>query len=277
LPRWLRILGIPLAGLLIFTFFMIRGFPYDLLGDRIAEHVGTSLDAKVTIAELSPRLQLAGPALEAGGVLVLWNDGGVLRLDRALLRPAWSLSWLNLEPAFYTEIEGPLGSIKGTLIAGDSGILGWDGQVRELDLTQLPASAISGFSLSGFADAEINLRIGEAGPDGTATFLAREGSIQLPDIPMPVPFDVCKGDLVFGGDAFLSVRELTLEGPLLSADVTGQVASAPVFADARLALDVEVSAQPAIRAVLQSAGVRVGRDGKASLEITGTPRAPVVR
>jgi type II secretion system protein N len=277
LPRWLRILGLPLAGLLIVTFFVIGGFPYDLLGERIAERVGISLDAQVTIAELSPRLQLAGPALEAGGVLVVWNDGGVLRLDRALLRPAWSLSWLKLEPAVYTEIEGPFGGIEGTLVAGGSGAGSWSGQVRELDLTQLPAAAISGFSLSGFADAEIDVTIGEAGPDGTATFLAREGSIQLPDIPMPVPFDVCKGDLVFGGDAFLTVRELTLEGPLLSADVTGSIAPAPVFANARLALDLEVSAQPAIRAVLQSAGVRVGRDGRASLKVTGTPSAPVVR
>jgi type II secretion system protein N len=277
LPRWLRILGLPLAGLLIFTFFVIRGFPYELLTERIAEQVGTLLDAQVSIAELSPRLQLAGPALEAGGVQVVWRDGGVLRLDRALLRPAWSLSWLKLQPAVYTEMEGPLGGIEGTLISGDGGVGGWDGQVRELDLSQLPAGALSGLTLSGWADAEIDVVLGDAGPDGTATFFAREGSILLPDVPMPLPFDVCKGELVFGGDAFLSVEAFTLEGPLLSADVSGSVASAPAFANAAIALDIEVSTEPAIRAVLQSAGIRVGRDGNASLKVTGTPSAPVVR
>lgn len=270
-------MGLPLAGVLVFAFFLIRGFPYDLLGERIARRAGAGLGAEVTIAELSPRLRLAGPALEADGVQVVWADGRLLRLDRALLRPAWSLSWLQLKPALYTEIEGPMGAVEGTLVAGDGGIDSWDGQVRDLDLAQLPAGAFPGYSLRGYADAEIDVALAESGPDGSATFLAREGSIQLPDVPMPVPFDVFKGDLVFGGDAFVSVDELSLEGPLLSAQVTGSIAPAPVFANARLALEVALEAQPAIRAVLQNAGVRVGRDGKASLQVTGTPSAPVVR
>lgn len=94
---------------------------------------------------------------------------------------------------------------------------------------------------------------------------------------MPVPFDVCKGNLRFGGDALLSVQKFDLEGPLISASATGTVAKAPDFSKAPLALDVEINAQPAIRAVLQSSGLRIGRDGSARLRVTGTPAAPVVR
>lgn len=266
-----------MAGVLLVLFFIYRGFPYDQVSATLQNALSRRLEADVRIQELGPRLQWLGPGIEASGVRVAWNDGRSLQLASVVIRPAWSLSWLRGAPAVYAVIDAPMGSLRGTFVADGDGAGAWTGNVTELDLAQLPFEPWPGIATRGWVDADVDLRIGENGPEGRVSFFAREGSVQLPDVPMPLPYDTCKGDLTFGNEAFVQINVLALEGPLISADVSGSVGAAPRLDQAPLALEVAITAQPAIRSILQSAGVRVARDGTAQIRITGTPAAPIVR
>ena len=270
-------MGIPLAGVLLVLFFIYRGFPYAQLASTLETALGRRLAAQVVIRDLGPRLQWLGPGIEASGVRVAWNDGTALELDTAIIRPAWSLSWLRGAPAIHADLTGPFGNVSGTFVDGGASGAAWTGQVTELDLAQLPFEPWPGIQTRGWIDADIDVRLGEAGPEGSVHFLAKEGSVKLPDIPMPVPYDTCKGDLRLGDGAFVQIDALELVGPLLSADVTGQVGAAPRLDMAPLQLEVRLTAEPAIRAVLQAAGLRVDRDGSAQLRVTGTPATPILR
>ena len=98
LPRSLIVIGVPCAGVLLIAFFLIRGFPYDKLGDLIAKRIEQSHGIHLTVGDVGPALQLAGLALEGTGLRVTFPDQSPQQIDRALVRPAWSLSWLTGEP-----------------------------------------------------------------------------------------------------------------------------------------------------------------------------------
>jgi hypothetical protein len=93
LPRALIAIGVPCAGVLLVVFFMIRGFPYDKLGELIANRIAQSHDIQLTFVDIGPTLQFAGPALEATQLRAKFPDRPLQKIDRALIRPAWSLSW----------------------------------------------------------------------------------------------------------------------------------------------------------------------------------------
>ena len=94
---------------------------------------------------------------------------------------------------------------------------------------------------------------------------------------MALPYQHIQGELEFGGEAFATVKLLKLEGPVLNAEVTGTLGKARGFASARLALTARLDVKPPIRALFQSAGIRVSRDGSARIRISGTPAKPVLR
>jgi type II secretion system protein N len=264
------------AGLLLVGFFVYLGFPYERMRETLAARLEAATGAQIEIQELGPRLQLAGPGFETRGLRATLQDGAVVRLDRALLRPAWALSWLRGDPALYAELEGPSGEAAGTAVV--TGTRSWSGNLRNLDLAQVPvASFVPGARLSGRADARVDLEFAAEGPQGTVTFEAREGSLTLPDVPAPLPYARSVGELVFGGEHLLEVKSLELEGPLLSGKARGTVGRAPDFDSAPLELELEFEAQPAIRTAVQASGVRFGRDGMAKVRIGGTPNRTVVR
>jgi hypothetical protein len=123
----------------------------------------------------------------------------------------------------------------------------------------------------------VDLQLQEDGPLGALAFEAHEGSLAAPGLGMALPYQHNQGELEFGGEAFATVKLLKLEGPVLNAEVTGTLGKARSFASARLALTARLDVKPAIRALFQSAGIRVSRDGSARIRISGTPAKPVLR
>jgi type II secretion system protein N len=271
-----KTLGFPLAGVLLVTCFIYLGFPYDHLAEYIAAEMGRETGVRLAIREIEPRLQLAGPGLEATGVSARWNDGGELQLDRALLRPAWSLSWLRGSPAIHLEIAGPAGEAEGTLTLDGAGA--WEGELRGADLAALPISALwPGAAIEGSMGALVDLHLREGGPVGALAFEARDGSLAAPGLGMALPYERIQGELEFGGEAFATVKLLRLEGPVLTAEVTGALGKARRFESAPLALTARLDVKPPLRSLFQSAGIRVSRDGTARIRISGTPARPVLR
>jgi type II secretion system protein N len=271
------VLGIALACVLLTLFFLLLGFPYDRLGERLAAELSRGSGTQLSFQELGPFVSLAGPGFEATGVRITTADGIRLQFDRARLRPAWSLAWLRLTPAMHLDLEDPPGRIIGVATFGEAP--SFAGRLEALDLARLPKNLVaSGVGLAGTLDAVFDLRAGSPGPQGSISLNAREGSLGVPDLlPMAVPFDELSASLRLGDGAFLEVESFESRSSLLSAQVSGTIDTAPSFAEAPLKLQVKLQADPALHNTLKQRGIRVSRKGKATLRIRGTPRAPVVR
>jgi type II secretion system protein N len=277
LPRGLVWVGTPVAALLLFAFFVYLGFPYDRLAGWISWQVGQATGTHLIIGELRPRLGLL-PGFEAHDVRVMMPDGLQVDLTRAWLRPAWSWSWLRGVPALAGELEGDLGRAEGVAWLGERG--GFEGELRQLDVSRLPLQAVleDGVSLRGRLDADVNLHFGQGGPVGQTHFVATQGSILHPALPVPLPFEALSGELEWGPDPLVKLASLRLEGPLVSGGGSGTIGRVDDLALAPLDLSVDIqSRDPNVRSLLQSVGARPGRDGSASFHLTGTLGDPVVR
>ena len=275
--RPIGVLGTTLACVLLTLFFLFLGFPYDRLGERLAAELSRGSGTQLSFQELGPYVSLAGPGFEATGARIATADGIRLQLDRARLRPAWSLAWLRLTPAIHLDLEGPPGRIIGVVTLGQAP--GFAGRLEAIDLAQLPKNLVApGAVLDGTLDAVVDLQAGSPGPQGNISLNAHEGSLGVPDLlPMAIPFDELSASLRLGDGAFLEVESLETQSALFSAQVSGTVATASSFANAPLNLQVKLQTDPAFSNNLKSLGIRISRDGKATLRIRGTPTAPVLR
>lgn len=275
-PGPLRSLGVPgprrlawVAGAALLTgLFVVRGLPYERLAPALSAAVARSSPFELRVQALGPSLSPLGPGVRATGLRLTAPDGAALGIDALVIRPAWSLRWLLLRPTFRIRAQLAGGTLDGTL--GDEP--SFAGALAGIDLAQLPVAALwPGGSLGGRADAEIDLRAGPAGPEGSVALAARDGSIGLPGAPLPLPFATLDARLALAGDAGLRIDALSLSGPGLEARAEGSVGRAAAFAGAPVDLRVELEADPAVGAGLRSLGIRLGRDGRASLHVTGTP------
>ena len=271
-----RIAAILFAGLILTSFFIYMGFPYDRLASTIQSRVESTYGIRLDLGEVGPRPQLLGPGLQARPVRVTQPDGEVIALDRLLLRPAWSLSWFSGRPALHVLMEGPTGTAEGTVTLGD--LPGWSGELSGLDLEQLPLAEFApGTALRGEGTARAEIVIGAQGLEGPFQFEASEGSIAHPQLPMDLPYEKLTGALILGGEQRAVIESMQLESPMFSASVTGTVGHGSSFGAAPLNLEVELEASGAVQGVLNSQGIEMGRDGKLKMHILGTPSRPIVR
>jgi type II secretion system protein N len=276
LPRPLLIIGIPLVGVLLVTFFLIRGFPYDVAGTRLSHELERAFGVRVDVAELGPALRFSGPGLEASDVRVNLPDSEVLTLDTIFARPAWSLSWLRGVPALYIEAQGPAGNVNGQATLGE--FPGWEGVLDGINLSELPASTwVQGGSMEGVLSGEIDVRFEAEGPVGSAELAALNALISLPSLPVDIPFDELDAALVFGGDALLEITSLTGKGPIVSGKGSGKVARASTVQQSPLSLQFELEVKPALAGAVRGVGVRVDRQGRARVRVTGTVADPQIR
>ena len=278
LSRWLggsglRNLAWGVAGLLLTALFVARGFPYERLAERLSAAVARNTPLALHVRELGPSLSPLGPGVRATDLRLTAPDGTALRIDALRLRPAWSLCWLRLRPCFRVAAELAGGSVDGTLGSAPS----FDGELSAIDLAQLPLGALwPGGALSGRIDATVDLSAAAQGPEGSIALEAREGSIGVPRLPLPLPFETLSARLSLGGDAMLRIDGLELLGPGLELRGEGALGRAADPAQAPLDLRIGIEAEAPLADGLRSLGVRLGRDGRGSLHLTGTPARPVV-
>ncbi len=269
LPVLVRLIAIPLAGVTLFLLFLHLGFPYDRLADRIASQLGRATQSQIQIGRLAPRITLAGPGVAASDVSAVTRTGVRIDFERAFLRPAWSVAWLRANPAVYLDLAGSVGEIQGVATLR---IPGFHGSLRRFEIAQLPfATALPGGVLRGLASLDLDLELGGAGLEGSSDFDVRDGALGLPGLPVQVPFTSLIGVLRFGGENLAELANGVLEGPLVSARASGTLGRAAQVEAAALQLDLDVTAQPDLRAPLQAAGIPLSADGTAKLHVTGTP------
>jgi len=278
LPAWLRIASWPIGGLLAFTFFVFLGFPYDLLALRLGSQIETATNARVRIGDVSPHLGLAGPGLAARQVLVSPQHGGTIAVERLVIRPAWSLSWFRGGPALHLDVSSDIGEAAGTLTLGDGG--GWQGELEAVRLEYLPLEMLESFQVDGLLDADIDLHGADAeaggGLVGHVDFALREGSLGAEALPVAVPFDRLYGQLHFGGESYVTVSGVQLEGPMIAGTIEGEVGNGAA-ADRPLSMKIVYEVQdPNLASMFGSFGRR-GPDGGSEITISGTLARPIVR
>ena len=272
-PSRTLLLGLPFAAIVLICFFIYRGFPYDALADVIIARARAE-GVAISFQQVSAKLSLAGPGVEAHGVGIDAGSG-LWPVNRLLARPAWSFSWLRGQPSVYAELESPLGDIQGTLTLGEP--RAWRGDLLGIDLKRFPLGGLGRAGFQGTADAELDLQFTEGATEGRVRFEAREGSVQLPGVPVPIPYERLTGELVLGGEHSIEVLVFHLQGPMLTAEIAGIVGTAANLADAPLRLEAQITADRALVGALQGAGIRMNNDGKASLRIKGTLSQPRYR
>jgi type II secretion system protein N len=279
-PRWLvrlRRLGIPLAALLLTSFFVLIGFPWERVRERVAHQIGAATGSTLTIGSLAPAFGLFGPGFQASHVVVSWPDGRRFDLAEARVRPAPSLSWLRLRPALYVDAQTPQGRTSGKLTLGTP--YRFAGSLSDIQLAALPtAQLIPGASLEGHAQLDGDLELRSDGPRGELRFEASEGSLTIPGLPIALPYTTLHGTLRFADETAIAIESLVLDGPMLSAQASGTLARAPQLQTAPLDMELRLEARDAsLRPLLAQAGLRVGPDGSATVKITGTPSRPILR
>lgn len=276
LPRWFRTLVVPIAGVVLVLLFMLRGFPYDAIAGRITSALEPAIGARLHIAELEPVFGWSGPAVQATGIRAIFPAERTLRIDRVLVRPAWSIAWFQGNPAFYVEIDSPDGLATGVIETGENPH--FEGSVENLNLRELAfIDMLSSGGIEGRMDATFSLQMGELGPEGPVSFVVRDGSLSIPNIPVALPFQKISGEIELGGDAYLTLASLTLEGPIVSGTGSGTIGRATSFDRAPLRMEFKLNVKPALAGGVRSAGLRVDRKGNTTVRITGTVQAPNIR
>jgi type II secretion system protein N len=272
--RPLRIAAITGAALVLICFFTYLRFPYRDVADSVTARIERSTGLRIDVAEVGPGLQLLGPGITAHGVRLTQQSGVALTVDRIRVRPAWSLAWFTGRAAFFTDLETPLGTARGTLVLGRRPRRWW-GELEDLDLERLLESLrVTSADVGGRVEATLDLSFGEAGPEGPVDFVARDGFFGHADMQFPVPFEEVVGELLLGGDHLLEIRTLTIRSPLLTGDVTGTVGHGE---PAPLRLIAQLEPDASVRAALTAQGIRMDPAGGVTLEIQGTPDAPIIR
>ncbi|MEE2672201.1 MAG: type II secretion system protein GspN [Myxococcota bacterium] len=279
IPRWLVLASYPVAALVLILFFIFLGFPYNQLAVRIGQIVESRMDIQMRIGDLSPHVGLGGPGLAASQVVARMKGRQPVALERLVLRPGWSLSWFRAKPAIHLDITSELGDGSGTLTVGND--WGWDGTLEHVALDLLPLDMLKAFALDGTLDATIDLQrtSSDTGSEfvGMVEFDLRDGSFSTQGIPLAIPFESLHGRLDFGGEAYISLSGVALEGPLLDGTIEGSVGRAAPPAGQAISLDVAFRPRDEGLASLLRGIAGVGEDGRSHLQISGTVAQPVVR
>ncbi len=273
----LQRIGIPVGAVLLTLFFVLIGFPYDRIRDLVASQASQALQAQVRIGSLGPAFSLLGPGVEAQAVDIDLPDGRRIAVSEARLRPAWSFSWLRGRPALHIDLTATEGRAIGTLTLGAEP--GFDGTLEQVDLAKLPLSAaLSGLSVDGIASGEIDLRQTPAGPRGSIDLEAANGSIAVPGMPIALPFERLTAKTQLTDEHLAENLAVDLQGPMLTAQIDGNIGQSPILMNAPLELAVKmVVVDDSLRPMLAGTGIRFAQNGSAEMRLLGTAGLPVLR
>ncbi len=271
LPKPLLTVGIPVAFMWLTLAFIILGFPYDALVENFAARLENSYGVKLYIGDVDLQLGLLGPGFRIEDVSTRLPDGTSYELDHLYIRPAWSLSWLRGDPAVFLDIDTPIGGARGTAILGS--MQGWDGELREVDMSQVPYlnDPASGLEMSGTLNATTDFLIGADGLVGEVEFEATDGVALHSSLPMGIPYESWEGEIVFGGDTRMKIESMELKSAYLNVRLSGTFGAAPQWEQSELDLELQLSEiDPNLRPIISGAVTRVADDGSASASIQGT-------
>jgi hypothetical protein len=157
-------------------------------------------------------------------------------------------------------------------VASDRVAGNWDA----VDVDALPWGLLGSLTpLHGRISGELDLVRQDGAWLGSAKLRGEGGSVDLPGLPVAIPFEALHADLAVG-PSLVTLSSGRIQGPLVTANVAGTARSAGgAFASWPLALDVEIEeVDPALRGYLTPLGIPVDERGQAKLRVTGSLGSP---
>ncbi len=264
--------GALIAGIVVLlVVFLAARFPYRRLLPPLLEAARAATGAEIDVTDLGLGLGLGGPEVVASGVRLRWPEAPELVLDEVRVRPAWSFAWLTGSPLWHVNASGAPGAWRG-VVAPDRVAGEWS----EVDTDALPWAMFGALApLHGRLSGEVELARSNGAWEGSAEVAGGEGSVDLPGLPVAIPFVALEAQLAVS-PALVTVSSARLEGPLVTANVEGTASAAGGFPSAwPLDLDVEIEqVDPALRGYLGPLGIPVDANGRARLRVTGSLAAP---
>jgi type II secretion system protein N len=260
-----------LGVLVLLLVFVALRFPYERLLPPLLQTASALTGAEIEVADVGLGLGLGGPEAVASGVTLRWPATAEIVLDELRVRPAWSFAWLRGTPLWHVAAEGAPGAWHG-VVAPDR----IEGEWTEVDTDALPWALLGALApVHGRLSGEVDLARSDGAWAGTAEVAGGEGSVDLPGLPVAIPFVAVEAELAVS-PAVITLSSARLEGPLVTANVGGTAtASGTVFSAWPLDLDVEIEqVDPALRGYLGPLGIPVDAEGRARLRVTGSLAAP---
>lgn len=255
-------------------FFVVLTLPRAGLERRAAQQLAQVTGAEVSVGAWSPRLDWRGPRMRLERLEFRWPGAVPLRLDTVDVRPAWSAAWLG-GSAWKVEIDSELGRWSGTSETGEA--IRHRGELRDFDLTYgMLLTTI--WQMQGLLDADVELTQSGARLDGPVEIRGRDGMIRIPTLVAPIPFEELEGRLRFGGDHYVRIESLSLEGPVASVELHGHIGYAPSPELAPLRLEGRIRAdEPGVRSAMGVQGITFAADAVARFRVSGTVSQPVLQ
>lgn len=265
-----RALLLALALLAVAALVAVR-FPYRRLLPPLLAAASAATGAEIAVGDVGVGLGLAGPRLEAEDLRLAWPGANSLHLAAVTVRPAWSLAWLAGSPRWHVEATADAGGFSG-VVAGDR----LDGALREVQMDALPWAALGSTApLHGRVSGTLDLARENGGWQGSASLHGTGGSVDLPGLPVAIPYEALAAELAVAPEA-LTLAAGRIEGPLVTASVLGTArADGASYASWPLDLDVDIEAvDSGLRGYLAPLGISVSPDGRARVKVTGSLGAP---
>jgi len=276
LSRTFKVVVMPIMAFVLIVAFVFLGFPYEVVADRVLRSAELQTGATIRYASITPRITIGGPGFRLRQVDAITPGGEHYSVDRVSVRPAWSLGWLTGSGALRVDLTSEHGQLDGVATIGRS--LGWSGDMRDVDLAIVPIRVGSNdVDLEGRADVRADLMLRDGRPEGEVEFQARDGELAYAALPIPIEFDTGEGRLTLGGEQWLRVETLKLEGPLVAVLLRGEIGRSDPPGREPLDASLDITVREAgLQQMARNMGLQLDAQGRATLEIGGTLSAPEI-
>jgi type II secretion system protein N len=265
--RLLLILGI----LGLFVVFVAARFPYERLLPAARQAAAAATGAQIEIAELGLGMGWGGPEAVVRGLVMQWPGSEPLRLERVGVRPAWTPAWLRGEARWHVAASGPPGEFSGE-VAPDR----VDGELTDVDTGALPWAYLGTIPpIAGRVSGLVDLAFQGGQVVGLVDIVSENGSVDFSGLPVAIPYESLAARVELAPSE-LGLTAARLAGPLITARFSGSATPGPgAPVSWPLALQVHIEqVDPALRNHLAPLGIRLNREGQASLAVSGSLGAP---
>lgn len=260
-----------LAAVALLLALIAARFPYERLLPPLLAAASSATGAQIEVEGLRLGLGSGGPQLVARDLRLHWPATAALTLAALHVRPAWSPAWLSGVPIWHVEAEGAPGAFQG-VVASDRVAGRWNA----VDMEALPWVLLgSSAPLHGRISGKAKLVREDGAWRGSATLHGDGGSVDLPGLPVAIPFEALEANIEVG-PGLVTLSSGRIRGALVTASIVGTASpSADAFSSWPLVLDVEIEAvDPALRGYLIPLGIPVSSEGLARVRVTGTLGSP---